>query len=118
MILVTGGTGFVGGHVVRALRERDLPVRLLARRPQSEGARELEKLGCEIVGGDVTVTADLQAAVQGAEVIARPSALLRSADIAEMTSRARAYDNHVYVVAANSTGTDPAGVHYFGNSTW
>lgn len=55
-------------------------------------------------------------AVHGAEVIARPSALLRSADIAEMTSRARAYDNHVYVVAANSTGTDPAGVHYFGNS--
>jgi deaminated glutathione amidase len=55
-------------------------------------------------------------AVQGAEVIARPSALLRSADIAEMTSRARAYDNHVYVVAANATGTDPAGVHYFGNS--
>ncbi len=55
-------------------------------------------------------------AVQGAEVIARPSALLRSADIAELTSRARAYDNHVYVVASNSTGTDPAGVHYFGNS--
>lgn len=55
-------------------------------------------------------------AVQGAEVIVRPSALLRSADIAEMTSRARAYDNHVYVVAANATGTDPAGVLYFGNS--
>jgi predicted amidohydrolase len=55
-------------------------------------------------------------AVQGAEVIVRPSALLRSADIAELTSRARAYDNHVYVVAANATGTDPAGVHYFGNS--
>ncbi|GAB3597113.1 carbon-nitrogen hydrolase family protein [Angustibacter peucedani] len=55
-------------------------------------------------------------AVQGAEVVVRPSALLRSADIAELTSRARAYDNHVYVVAANATGTDPAGVHYFGNS--
>ena len=55
-------------------------------------------------------------AVQGAEVIARPSALLRSADIAELTSRARAYDNHVYVVAANATGTDPAGVLFFGNS--
>ncbi len=55
-------------------------------------------------------------AVRGAQVIARPSALLRSADIAELTSRARAYDNHVYVVAANATGTDPAGVHYFGNS--
>lgn len=55
-------------------------------------------------------------AVLGAEVVVRPSALLRSADIAEMTSRARAYDNHVYVVAANATGTDPAGTHYFGNS--
>jgi deaminated glutathione amidase len=55
-------------------------------------------------------------AVRGAEVIARPSALLRSADIAELTSRARAYDNHVYVIAANATGTDPAGVHHFGNS--
>jgi deaminated glutathione amidase len=55
-------------------------------------------------------------AVRGAEVIARPSALLRSADVAELTSRARAYDNHVYVIAANATGTDPAGVHYFGNS--
>ncbi|MDF3045162.1 MAG: carbon-nitrogen hydrolase family protein [Ornithinibacter sp.] len=55
-------------------------------------------------------------AVQGAEVVCRPSALLRSADIWELTSRARAYDNHVYVVGANAVGTDPAGVHYFGNS--
>lgn len=55
-------------------------------------------------------------AVQGAQVIARPSALLRSADIGELTSRARAYDNHVYVVTANATGADAAGVLYFGNS--
>ena len=44
------------------------------------------------------------------------SALLRSADIWELTSRARAYDNHVFVVGANATGIDPAGVLYFGNS--
>jgi|SRR5947207_9261598 len=55
-------------------------------------------------------------AVLGAEVICRPSALLRSADIWELTNRARAYDNHVFVVAANATGIDPAGVIYFGNS--
>ena len=55
-------------------------------------------------------------AVQGAEVIVRPSALLRSADIWELTCRARAYDNHVYVVGANAIGIDPAGVLYFGNS--
>jgi predicted amidohydrolase len=55
-------------------------------------------------------------AVRGAEVIVRPSALLRSADIWELTTRARAYDNHVYVIGANATGTDPGGVLYFGNS--
>ncbi len=55
-------------------------------------------------------------AVLGAEVVCRPSALLRSADIWELTNRARAYDNHVFVVGANATGTDPAGVLYFGNS--
>lgn len=55
-------------------------------------------------------------AVRGAEVIVRPSALLRSADIWELTCRARAYDNHVYVVGANAVGIDSAGVLYFGNS--
>ncbi len=55
-------------------------------------------------------------AIKGAEIICRPSALLRSADIWELTNRARAYDNHVYVIGANCTGVDPAGVIYFGNS--
>jgi predicted amidohydrolase len=55
-------------------------------------------------------------ALLGAEVICRPSALLRSADIWELTGRARAYDNHVFVIGANATGIDPAGVIYFGNS--
>lgn len=65
--------------------------------------------------GDFAELSRIQA-VQGAEIICRPSALLRSADIWELTSRARAYDNHVYVVGANATGADPAGVLYFGNS--
>jgi deaminated glutathione amidase len=55
-------------------------------------------------------------AVLGAEVLCRPSALLRSADIWELTNRARAYDNHVFVVGANATGADAAGTLYFGNS--
>ena len=55
-------------------------------------------------------------ALAGAELICRPSALLRSADIWELTNRARAYDNHVYVIGSNATGVDPGGVIYFGNS--
>ena len=31
-VLVVGGTGFVGGHVVHALRAEQLPVRVLRRR--------------------------------------------------------------------------------------
>ena len=65
--------------------------------------------------GDYPELSRIQA-VQGAEMICRPSALLRSADIWELTTRARAYDNHVYVIGANATGIDPAGVLYFGNS--
>lgn len=65
--------------------------------------------------GDYPELSRIQA-VQGAEVICRPSALLRSADIWELTSRARAYDNHVFVIGANATGMDTAGVLYFGNS--
>jgi predicted amidohydrolase len=55
-------------------------------------------------------------AIKGAELLCRPSALLRSADLWELTNRARAYDNHVYVIGANATGVDPAQTIYFGNS--
>ncbi len=76
----------------------------------------LARLGLQICfDGDYPELARIEA-VRGAEVICRPSALLRSADIWELTNRARAYDNHVFVVAANATGVDPAGVIYFGNS--
>jgi dihydroflavonol-4-reductase len=50
MILVTGGTGFLGAHLVAALRERGEPVRVLSRGP----APELDALGAEVVAGDVT----------------------------------------------------------------
>jgi predicted amidohydrolase len=55
-------------------------------------------------------------AVQGAEMIARPSALLRSFDIWQMTNMARAYDNHVYLIAANAVGPDAGNNYYFGHS--
>jgi predicted amidohydrolase len=77
---------------------------------------ELGRIGMIICfDGDYPELARIEA-VMGAEVICRPSALLRSADIWELTNRARAYDNHVFVVGANATGADPAGVLYFGNS--
>jgi predicted amidohydrolase len=55
-------------------------------------------------------------AVKGAEIIARPSALQRSFDIWYITNCARAYDNHVYVVASNLVGPDARGNYGFGHS--
>lgn len=55
-------------------------------------------------------------AVKGAEVIVRPSALQRSYDIWYITNAARAYDNHVYVVASNLVGQDACGNFGFGHS--
>ena len=63
MILVTGGTGFVGPRVVHALRGRDLPVRALARRPDREA--ELRAWGVELVQGDMTDADSLGSKYQG-----------------------------------------------------
>ena len=67
MILVTGGTGFVGGHVVHELRGRDLPVRCLVR-DLRRGAR-LAAWGCELVEGDVTHAESLRDAVAGVDTV-------------------------------------------------
>ncbi len=55
-------------------------------------------------------------AVKGAEIIIRVSALQRSFDIWHMTNSARAYDNHVYVIASNLVGPDAKGNYGFGHS--
>jgi len=55
-------------------------------------------------------------AVKGAEIIVRVSALQRSFDIWLMTNSARAYDNHVYVIASNLVGRDAKDNYGFGHS--
>jgi uncharacterized protein YbjT (DUF2867 family) len=67
VILVTGGSGFVGGHVVHELRGRGLAVRCLVRDPRK--AQKLEAWGCERVRGDMTDPASLRRAVDGIETV-------------------------------------------------
>lgn len=55
-------------------------------------------------------------AVKGAEIIVRASALQRSYDIWYITNAARAYDNHVYLVASNMVGPDACSNYGFGHS--
>ena len=69
MILVTGGTGFIGPRVVHALRERDKEVRALVRNPSGKAATMLAAWGAELVRGDMTDRESLRGAVEGSEVV-------------------------------------------------
>jgi uncharacterized protein YbjT (DUF2867 family) len=72
-ILVTGGTGFVGPHVVHALRQEDRPVRVLARRPEKQ--TRLQAWGSEVVQGDMTDADSLRRAVDGCDTVVHLVAL-------------------------------------------
>ena len=63
MILLTGGTGFVGGHVLKALQASGRPIRCLVRKPAKAG------LDCEVVQGDMTDPASLRRAVEDADAV-------------------------------------------------
>lgn len=65
--LVTGGTGFVGGHVVRTLRQQGLDVRVFVR-PTSDMAA-LTGLSVEAVRGDLTDLPSVRQAVRGMDLV-------------------------------------------------
>jgi uncharacterized protein YbjT (DUF2867 family) len=67
LILVTGATGFVGGHVVHALRAAGKDVRTLVRDPRDAG--RLGTWGVELVEGDMTNASSLDRAVEGCETV-------------------------------------------------
>ena len=64
---VTGGTGFVGGHLVRKLRERGDDVVALVRSPSK--ATQVRELGCEIVEGDLSDEEAIRKAVVGCDAV-------------------------------------------------
>lgn len=75
LILLTGGTGFLGQHLVRALTGYGYRVRLLAR-PTADLA-PLTGLAFEPVTGDVTQPASVAAAVRGCRFVIHAAGLFR-----------------------------------------
>jgi len=65
LILITGATGFVGGHLVKHLRKDGLRLRAMVRTPAK--AQALKDLGVEVVPGDMSDRASLEAATAGIE---------------------------------------------------
>jgi NADH dehydrogenase len=67
VILVTGGTGFIGPKVVHALRAEERDVRCLVRKPDRAGP--LKAWGCDLVQGDVTDSDSLRRAAEGCDAV-------------------------------------------------
>lgn len=75
MILVTGGTGYVGSRMVQKLKEVGKDVRVLARDP--DAARATLPAGVEVARGDVTQPETLPAALAGVDTVIHLVAIIR-----------------------------------------
>jgi dihydroflavonol-4-reductase len=66
-VLITGGTGFIGRPLTRKALQRGWEVTVVVRAPDSKAARELADMGANLVLGDVTDRATLEAAFSVAQ---------------------------------------------------
>lgn len=80
-VLVTGGSGFLGSHVVEQLGEAGHEAVCLVRR--SSDTTFLKQLGVELVHGAVDDPASLPAAVEGADAIIHCAGLVKARNAAE-----------------------------------
>ena len=66
-VLVTGGAGFLGQHLLRELVADGAQVRAISRRPETDAA--ISALGAQAVRGDVTELESLRAAMVGVDAV-------------------------------------------------
>src|ERR671920_1041136 len=103
-ILVTGGTGRLGRHVVRRLRDAGSNVRVLSRR-----SREAED-GIRFLSGDLATGEGIKAAVEGVETIVHLAGTAGSAkgdeDKARSLVRAASQDGAPHLVYISVVGAD------------
>jgi len=67
MILITGGTGFVGQTIIRALLDENVPTRCLARKGTYHEQFDVSSL--ELAWGDITDEVSLEQATQGIDTV-------------------------------------------------
>lgn len=73
-VFLTGGTGFIGRPLTRALLSRGWNVTVLARRPEAPQAQELAKAGARVVPGNITDRDSVQRGMHGADLVVHNAA--------------------------------------------
>ena len=106
MILVTTA-GKVGAEAVRVLRQRDVPVRVLARDPHKAGA--LADAGAEIAVGDLDVPASIDQAMAGVTTVVLVSAAIPGQELNVIHSAERAGVSHVVKATSKASADSPIG---------
>lgn len=78
-VLVTGASGFTGGHLARKLLDLGANVTLLARSDANQQIQEFVKRGAKLICGDVRDRSTVFKAVEGQDVVFHVAALFREA---------------------------------------
>ncbi len=86
-VLVTGATGFTGGHLARALAARGEVVSALVR-TEGPAAAALARAGVTLVTGDLRDPQTLAAAAGGVDIVYHIAAIYRQAGLADSVYRA------------------------------
>ena len=105
-VLVTGATGFTGGHLARHLAAAGHSVAALVRPSSTARANDLREAGIEVRTGDLTDSAAVRRAVEGCEVVYHIAATYREAGQADASYTRINVDGTRHVLeAALSAGT-------------
>jgi nucleoside-diphosphate-sugar epimerase len=80
---LTGGTGFVGGHVARALLDAGWRIRVLARDAARASAGLLRGLDLEVVPGDLSAAVLRGAHLRGSDAIVHVAGLTKARRLAD-----------------------------------
>jgi len=74
-VFLTGGTGFIAGHVARQLRTRGDDVVALVRSPEKAGA--LRESGCELVEGDLAAVEAIKRGIESCDAVIHAGAVYK-----------------------------------------
>jgi NADH dehydrogenase len=80
MILVTGGTGLLGSHVIHLLLQKEIPVRVLTRGAtdwQDRNIFDLRNKGVEVIIGDIRDRRKVSIAVESCDCIINLAGIMR-----------------------------------------